>query len=105
NDSREWSDWASYQNNDHFAMPGMVYFILNELAKNLDLKNTFMGLYLNTYLSMYPSAFPPGSITVEGRGYRLNYGFVYGSIEEDQGRFYYNNQPENPNALESIPVY
>ncbi|WP_270406172.1 trypsin-like peptidase domain-containing protein [Paenibacillus timonensis] len=105
NDSREWSDWASYQNNDHFAMPGMVYFILNELAKDLDLKNTFMGLYLNTYLSIYPSAFPPGSITVEGRGYRLNYSFVYGSIEEDQGRFYYNNQPDNPNALESILVY
>ncbi|GIO36552.1 hypothetical protein J41TS12_14130 [Paenibacillus antibioticophila] len=104
-DSREWSEWASYQINDHFAMPGMVYFILNELAQDLNLKNTFMGLYLNTYFSFYPTAFPPGSITVEGRGYRLNYGFVYGSIEEDEGRFYYNTQPENSNALESIPIY
>ncbi|MDN4066678.1 trypsin-like peptidase domain-containing protein [Paenibacillus vini] len=104
-DSREWSEWASYQINDHFTMPGMVYFILNELAKDLNLKNTFMGLYLNTYFSFYPTAFPPSSITVEGRGYRLYYGFVYGSIEEDEGRFYYNTQPENSNALESIPIY
>lgn len=104
-DSREWSDWAKYQINDHLAMPSMIYFILDELAKDLNLKNTFMALFLNTYFSFYPSSFPPNSIIVEGRGYRLNYSFVYGSIEEEQGRFYYNNQPENSNTLESIPIY
>ncbi|MNW63400.1 hypothetical protein D3C74_416110 [compost metagenome] len=105
NDSREWSDWLSYQIKDHLAMPSMIYLILDELARDLNIENTFMALYINTYFSFYPSAFPPNSITTEGQGYRLNHTFVYGSIEEDQGRFYYNNQPENSNALESIPLY
>lgn len=104
NNSREWSDWVSYQIKDHYAMPSMVYLILDELAKDLNIENTFMALYINTYFSFYPSAFPADSITVEGQGYRLNHSFVYGSIEENQGRFYYNNQPENSDAIKSIPV-
>lgn len=104
-DMSEYADLLGYQIDDRTAIPGMVYYIIEELRKNLGIENTFVTLYVNGYFDFYPSAFPAVSITPEYPGFRLNHNFIYGSIDYSTGYFHYNLTPERGSrTIEQLKV-
>ncbi|WP_433946070.1 S1C family serine protease [Paenibacillus sp. SN-8-1] len=103
-DGQQWADWVDKQDDDETAMPSLIVYLSNELRNNLKISDTFFSLYLNVYLDKYPSSFPAESITREGRGYRLNYNFIYGSVDYTSGYLYYIIDPVNNKEVQSMKI-
>ncbi|MFC5530784.1 trypsin-like peptidase domain-containing protein [Cohnella yongneupensis] len=103
-DEQQWLDWYDYQENNESVFPGMIYYILEDLKKETGIDNAFVSLFLSMHLDSYSTDFPPGSLTPEGSGYRLNYHFVYGAFDYDRGVFYYNVSPDDPDELQETAI-
>lgn len=103
-DGQQWADWVDKQDDDEAAIPSMILYLSNELRNNLNVSDTFFSLYLNVYVDKYPSSFPAESITKEGSGYRLNYNFIYGSVDYDTGYLYYTIDPDNNKDIQTLKI-
>ncbi|WP_052475940.1 trypsin-like peptidase domain-containing protein [Cohnella kolymensis] len=101
-DGTEWADWIDYQIEDRTVWPSMLYYMSEELRTDLGVTESFFTLYLNTHFDFYPSAFPAGSIKSEYPGYRLDYNFIYGSMDYSTGYLHFNLTPEDPNQSETM---
>lgn len=91
-DSDQWLDLMDMQDYDDMTIPSILYWVSDSISKDKGAKNAFVMLYLDTYVSSYPSAFPSDAIEREGSGYRLFYNFAWGTI--DGSEYVYSIYPE-----------
>lgn len=103
-DGMQWADWADKQEENGMAFPSLILYMSDELKDKLHLTDTFFSLYLNVHLSKYPSSFPAESISREGSGYRLDYNFIYGSVDYKSGYLFYNLDPTDEDSIQSVEI-
>ncbi|RUT36452.1 trypsin-like serine protease [Paenibacillus zeisoli] len=103
-DGDQWSDWVDKQDANEDAMPTFILYLSNELRNNLNISDTMVSLYLDVYVTQYPSSFPASSITKEGSRYHLVYNFIIGSVDYDSGYLYYLIDPDNNKNYEKVRI-
>ncbi|USB34428.1 trypsin-like peptidase domain-containing protein [Paenibacillus sp. YPG26] len=103
-DGQQWADWVDMQDDDETAIPSLIIYLSNELRSNLKISDTFFSLFLDVYVDKYPGSFPAESITKEGSGYRLNYNFIFGSVDYTTGYLDYIIDPANNKNIQSMKI-
>jgi len=91
-DSDQWMDLMDLQYDDDMTVPSILYYVSMGIKEDMGVKNTFVILYLDTYVTSYPSSFPSDAIEREGKGYRLFYSFAWGTF--DGSDYAYSIYPE-----------
>nr|WP_272898805.1 trypsin-like peptidase domain-containing protein [Paenibacillus sp. MMS18-CY102] len=89
----QWIKLMAEQEADEDVLPSLIYHIAQELHDDKQLSDLFFTLFLDVYVSKYPSAFPAEAIEQDGSGYHVFYCFVAGGVDFEEGYMYYTLDP------------